>query len=324
MQANRPIPLVELSNPFSQLSPQRVFVTGATGFIGSILVHMLLDAGHRVTVYARHPSRAAAMFDNRVRCLPSLQALCMDDCFDAVINLAGAPVFGMPWTRSRQRELLDSRIGVTQELVRWVTVAQHKPSTWIQASGIGFYGVRRDDEVFTESSTSGGGFMAELARQWEAAVAPLNAYEIRKVVLRIGVVLGPERGLPLLLLPFRLWLGGRIGSGQQVLSWIHRKDVLAIIAMAMVDRSMHGVYNTVSPGAVRQSDFAQIVGRLLHRPVWFHVPATPLRWLLGEMVDILIAGQRVQPQRLLKAGYGFQFAHVEDALRDLTTRPREK
>lgn len=310
----RAIPAV---NPFQGLAYQRVLVTGATGFIGESLVKQLLDAGHGVTVYARNPLRAATMFQGRVRCVAKLQDLSAHDVFDTVINLAGAPVLGPLWTSKRQAQLLASRVEVTNDLVAWLATAKRAPSQWIQASAIGYYGVRAPQEQLTEASAAGTGFMVELCRQWETAAQAAQRYGVRQVVLRLGVVLGPGGALPPLLLPHRFGMGGRMGSGQQVLSWIHRADVLAIMARAIGDVRMQGIYNTVAPGALSQMDFAKTIGRVLHRLVWFPVPAAPLRWALGEMAELLLDGQNVQPTRLLAEGYAFAFDNVEAALRDL-------
>lgn len=305
------------SNPFQTLSPQRVLVTGGTGFIGSALVNQLLDAGHTVTLLARKPVRAAKQFQARVRCVPSSAALGAEDAFDSVINLAGAPVLGPRWSPRRQAQLLDSRVGVTQSLLQWMDRAVHKPTMWLQASAIGYYGVRSGDEWLTESSAPGRGFMSALCHQWEASARPVADQGVRLVVLRLGVVLGPGGALPPMLLPHRLGMGGRLGDGQQVMSWIHRHDVLHIMARAMADTRMQGTYNAVAPGAVRQAEFARTVGAVLHRPVWLHLPAAPLRWAAGEMAELLLDGQRVVPQRLVDAGYVFAYPGLQQALEDL-------
>lgn len=304
-------------NPFVSLDHQRVLVTGGTGFIGETLVGLLLDAGHEVTVYARDPLRAAFLFHGRARCVRTLWALTAHDHFDTVINLAGAPVLGPRWTPKRQTQLLASRVGVTQGLLQWLSTATHKPTTWIQASAIGYYGVRSPSELLTESSAAGTGFMAELCRQWEQSAQPVDTHGVRKVVLRLGLVFGHAGALPPMLVPYRFGLGGRIGDGAQMMSWVHLDDVLRIVARAMADTTMQGIYNAVAPQALSQAEFAAIVGRVLRRPAWLRLPATPLRWMAGEMAELLLDGQRVQPERLLQMGYNFEFRTVEQALRDL-------
>ncbi|GLK88008.1 TIGR01777 family oxidoreductase [Pseudomonas turukhanskensis] len=304
-------------NPFAGIPYLRVLITGGTGFIGETLVNDLLDAGHNVCVFARDPLRAATLFNGRARCIATLAALNEFDTFDAVINLAGAPVAGPRWTPARQKQLLASREGVSQTLVAWLNTARHKPQVWIQASAIGYYGVRNPQELLSEDSAQGRGFMAELCSRWEAANQPVTDAGVRQVVMRLGVVFGPGGALRPLLLPHRFGMGGRVGSGSQVLSWIHRDDVLQVIARALHDTSMRGVYNLVAPDAISQSEFATTAGKVLNRPVWLHVPSAPIRLLAGEMAELFVDGQNVKPTRLIEAGYVFRFPQLEDALRDL-------
>ncbi|WP_035054438.1 TIGR01777 family oxidoreductase [Andreprevotia chitinilytica] len=295
--------------------PQRILVTGGTGFIGEALVNQLLADGHDVTVLTRDPLTAAYLFDGRARCLRDLDTLHPDSAFDAVINLAGAPVVGGRWSAQRKARLLASRVGTTERVVDQMRLATHKPAVWINASAIGYYGDRPADEPLPESAAAGSGFMHELCQRWEDAAAGVDALGIRRVVLRFGLVFGPGGSLPMLLLPFRFGLGGRMGDGRQVMSWVHRDDVLAMIARALHDSTMRGIYNAVAPEAVPQAEFARTAGRVLHRPAWFPVPAWPIQLLAGEMAQLFIGGQRVVPQRLLDAGFVFRYPTVESALR---------
>ncbi|AVA35077.1 uncharacterized protein ACUXAV_003052 [Cupriavidus metallidurans] len=305
-------------NPFAGQSHLSVLVTGGTGFIGEALVTQLLDAGHTVTLLARDPLRAAYQFAGRARSVTSLDQLHAQERFDAVINLAGAPVLGPRWSQRRRAQLLASRVGVTQALTRWASHATHKPAIWIQASAIGFYGARDADQLLDEHSAPGGGFMSELCQRWEESAEPLRDYGLRMVVLRLGVVFGPGGALPPMMLPHYFGLGGRLGDGRQVMSWIHREDLLRILARALSDPGMSGVYNATAPGCLTQAEFAHTVGKVLRRPVWFHLPAAPLRWAAGEMSELLLAGQRVIPARLQREGFAFRFPAAESALRDLT------
>ncbi|KHK60553.1 NAD-dependent dehydratase [Burkholderia sp. A9] len=310
-----------VANPFAELPPGTVLVTGGTGFIGETLVNQLLDAGHTVTLLARDPLRAAYLFHGRVRSVTSVEQLQPHERFDTVVNLAGAPVLGARWSKRRQALLLASRVGVTQSLMRWVDTAEVKPRTWIQASAIGYYGVRPGDERLDEGSSAGTGFMSELCRQWEQSAQPLERHGVRAVVLRLGIVFGPGGALRPMLLPHYFGMGGRFGDGAQVLSWIHRDDVLRIIATAMSTRRMHGVYNAVAPTPLTQREFVQIVAKVLRRPAWLHVPAAPLRVAMGEMAELLLDGQRVMPARLHQDGFMFRFPAAEPALRDSMNRP---
>lgn len=306
------------SNSFAGSAHKRVLITGGTGFIGEAVISELLDAGHTVSVLARDPLKAADLFDGRVRSVQSLSELSHDETFDAVINLAGAPVAGPRWSPKRQAQLIASRVNTTEALMTWLKNARHKPALWIQASAIGFYGVRDASESLDEHASKGGGFMAELCARWEAAAQPATEFGVRQVVLRLGVVFGPGGALTPLLLPFRLGFGGRMGDGRQIMSWVHRDDVLQVIAWAFDDESLVGTYNMVAPETVTQAAFATNAGKVLKRPVWFHIPAAPVRALAGEMAELFFDGQRVVPQRLTEAGYTFRYPTLDAALRDLT------
>ena len=299
----------------------QVLITGGTGFIGRALVQRLAAAGHTVTVWSRHPAQAARQLGAGVRCVSALNAIAAADRIDAIVNLAGARVVGPPWTAARRQVLLDSRVGTTQALLQWLQQTGQRPSVWVQASAIGFYGVRPPEELLTETSAPGQGFMSELCVRWEQAAAQATALGIRQVVLRLGVVLGPGGALPQLLRPIRLGLGGRMGSGQQVMSWIHRDDVLTLITTALQapqnNPPMQGTYNATAPEPVPQATFARTAGQLLHRPVWLPVPAAPLRWALGEMAQLFVDGQNVVPARLQREGFAFAYPGLREALRSL-------
>ena len=305
---------------FSGFPPQHLLITGGTGFIGSALVAQLVEAGHQVLVLSRNPARAIGKRDSRIRYTDNLAAVLSDPAtrpFDAVINLAGAPVVGWPWTAARQQVLLDSRVGTTQRVVAAFSNASRLPGVWIQASAIGYYGVREPGEDLTESSQPGAGFMSELCRKWEAAAAPVADAGVRQVVLRLGVVWGQGGALPPLLMPIKLGLGGRIGSGQQIISWIHLQDVLRLIAHGLSSPAAQGVYNAVAPEPLSQADFVSLAGQILHRPNWLPLPAAPLRWVMGEMAQIFVDGQRVLPQRLVSEGFRFDFPNARSALVNL-------
>ena len=304
-------------NPFLGQAHQRYLVTGGTGFIGETLVNQLLDAGHEVTVWARDPLRAAYLFDGRARIIRDVALLDSSEHFDTVINLAGAPVVGPRWSARRKVQLLSSRLETTQSLLNWFTQAKFKPATWIQTSAIGYYGVRKSSETLNENSAKGTGFMADLCTRWEDTAQAADQLGARRITLRFGLVFGPGGALPALLLPYRFGFGGRLGDGQQVMSWIHRDDLLTLIAQAVQDDRMQGTYNAVAPEAVTQTQFAKTAGQVLARPVWLHVPAALIRGMAGEMAQLFVDGQRVIPQRLLKQGFLFRHPTLLSALRDL-------
>lgn len=305
------------ANPFAGKSWRRVLITGGTGFIGEHLVKQLLDAGHAVTVYTRDPLRAAYLFEGRARCITSLDDLSPADTHDVYINLAGAPIAAGPWTARRKKRLLASRVRTTGQLWACAARAEQKPQLWIQGSAIGFYGVQDGSIELDEQAPRGQGFMADLCAEWEQAAMPVTQLGIRQVVMRLGIVFGPGGALLPLLIPFRLGFGGRMGDGKQVMSWVHRDDVIAIMARAFDDTQYSGVYNVVSPDAVPQGEFASKAGQVLKRPVWLHIPDAPVRKLAGEMAELFFDGQRVVPSRLTQAGYIFQYPSVDVALRDI-------
>ena len=224
---------------------------------------------------------------------------------------------GPRWSPRRQRVLLASRAGLTAELSVWCAQNDRAPKVWVQASAIGYYGARAPNEALVETSAPGKGFMAELCAQWEAAAKPFAGSSTRQVVLRLGVVLGHGGALAPLLLPVRLGLGGRLGSGQQMMSWIHLHDVLQLIAHSLFNSSYSGTYNAVAPQPLSQAEFVSTACALLRRPQWLHLPAAPIRLLAGEMAELFVDGQKVLPQRLLEQSFEFKFPSMHSALSDL-------
>lgn len=305
------------------LKPQHVLVTGGTGFIGRLLVQALRDDGHSVTVWTRAP--ASAGFDAAVRCVRRLEDIPQTTAIDVVVNLAGAPIAGPRWSDARKAELLRSRVGMTDTLVGWIGQRSLKPALLLSGSAIGYYGVQAqgDPVELTESSPPQAVFMSELCRQWEAAAGAASRHGVRVVCMRFGVVLGHHGSLPLLLLPVKLGVGGKLGTGRQCMSWIHVQDLLR--AMTHVWRiaadpeapTAPQVYNFTAPGALAQADFTRTAAEVLHRPFWFPTPAWPLRLALGEQADLMLEGQRVAPARLLATGFRFRFPDARSALQDL-------
>lgn len=299
--------------------PQHVLVTGGTGFIGSTLVRALLADGHRVTVWTRQSRpRAAAPSDGPRYC----QAL--DDvagAVDAVINLAGARILGRPWTAARRQQLLRSRAGLTQQLVAWMARAQRRPRVLLSASAIGYYGVQPPggDGLLDEDSAPQPVFMSQLCQAWEQAAEAATGLGVRVACLRFGVVLGQGGALPMLLLPVRLGLGGRLGSGRQWMSWVHIDDLLRALAHVwqaseLAGPCLVGAYNITAPEQVRQFEFSQAAAALLQRPCFLPTPAWPVRLLLGEQSQLLLQGQRVAPVRLLREGFDFRYPTLAAAL----------
>ncbi|RYF32855.1 MAG: TIGR01777 family protein [Comamonadaceae bacterium] len=308
------------------LKPQHVLVTGGTGFIGRLLVKALREDGHAVTVWARKP--ASAGFDAAVRCVRRLDDIPQTTAIDVVVNLAGAPIAGPRWSDARKAELLQSRVGTTDTLVGWIGQRSLKPSLLLSASAIGYYGVQPQDDPaeLTESSPPQPVFMSELCQRWEAAAGAASRHGVRVACMRFGVVLGHHGSLPLLLLPVKLGVAGKLGTGRQCMSWIHVEDLLGAMKhvwriAAEPDESTAPTtpqaWNFTAPGALPQSDFTRTAAEVLHRPFWFPTPGWPLRLALGEQADLMLEGQRVAPARLLASGFQFRFPDARSALQDL-------
>jgi uncharacterized protein (TIGR01777 family) len=294
-----------------------ILITGGTGFIGSALVRRRLAQGDRVTVLTRRPARQRVPRGSALRYVATLNELTDDEAYDTIVNLAGASVVGPRWSAQRKAVLMHSRVATTNDLGAWLarTHAHQPPSTWVQASAIGFYGVRPANEILTETSAPGRGFMSHLCQAWESAAWDAAPSQTRQLFLRLGLVFGQGGALPMMLAPYRFGLGARLGDGRQVMSWIHLEDVLRLVDRAIEEPTMQGAYNAVAPDVVEQADFAATAGEVLRRPVFLRVPAAPLRWLTGEMGQLFLDGQRVVvPARLEAEGYVFAYPTLASAL----------
>jgi uncharacterized protein (TIGR01777 family) len=297
-------------------------VTGGTGFLGQKLVRALLRDGQRVTLLTRQARHAAWQFNGQVDCITSMDQLPPSRRVDVIINLAGAPVLGRCWTAARRAALRKSRVTLTDNVVAWIARAEHKPALMLSASAIGYYGNQARGnagaEALTEAAPPQPIFMSDLCREWEEAAAGAGAHGVQVACMRIGVVLGLQGALPMMLMPVKMGLGGRLGGGAQWQSWIHVDDVIE--GMAHLCRAgQPGVYNFTAPECVTQADFARVAARVHRRPYGFPTPAWPMRLALGEQADLLLEGSRVAPARLLASGYRFRHPTLEGALRSLSS-----
>ena len=285
----------------------RVAITGASGLIGKALVTSLQKSNHQVTRMVRGTAGPGELFWNPhdlaydSRTWPS---------FDAVVHLAGENLAAGRWTRNRMEKIRDSRVLGTTALSQAIARAPNRPTVFISASAVGIYG-SRGDEILTEGATSGTGFLAEVGRQWEAAVEPAREAGIRAINLRMGIVLSPAGGALRQMAPlFRLGLGGRLGSGQQWWSWVSLEDLIEMIALLLQSPDWEGPVNATSPNPVTNAEFPRLLAKALHRPALLPVPRWGLRATIGQLADeALLASQRCMPARLQKAG--FQFRHPE-------------
>ena len=303
-------PLMRKSGPVAS----HVLISGATGFVGGHLVRRLIARGDAVTVYTRDAERGLDRFGPQVRVVTSLDAIEPAARIDAIVNLAGAPIIGIPWTRRRRRTLLESRVQTTGSLVALCSRLERRPRVFVNASAIGYYGVR-SDQYLDERAAPQPIFQSVLCQKWEDAALAAEALGVRVVRLRFGLVLGRDGGaLPSLARPIRFGLGAVLGSGRQWVSWIHIDDLTRLIEFALDKPAVSGVLNAVSPGHVTHLQFQHVLARTLRRPVLFRVPAFIVRAALGEMAQLFVDGQRVVPMRALASGFVFRHPDLRETL----------
>lgn len=294
-----------------------VLVTGATGFIGSALVGQLRGAGQRVIVLSRDLKQARAAFGTEVWAVDRLDAIPSETRIDAIVNLAGARVLGLPWTASRRRALLDSRVGVTAAVVDLMRRLQQPPRVLVSASAVGFYGASPNASLEPrdeQASPRPGEFQSDLCAAIEHEARRAEALGVRVVRMRFGVVLGRGDGAyPMLALSSRLGLGAVLGSGRQPAPWIHLDDAVALIRFALADDRLAGPVNAVAPDTRPQADFARALAASFGRRVRLRMPYAPMRFALGEMAELLLEGQNAVPAAALHAGFEFRHANLDDA-----------
>jgi uncharacterized protein len=308
----------------------KVVIAGGTGLIGTALTRALAGAGHEVAVLTRRPVeevrglpagarpvRWSASAEGADAWAPELEGA------DGVINLAGASVGTRPWTAGRVREIRESRLRATSALVAAIAALPEsgRPRALLNASGIDYYGDRGDEVVDEGASGGGGAVLADVCERWEAAAVEAEPLGVRVVRLRTGLVFA--RGalaLRLTALPFRLFAGGRSGSGRQWVSWVHLEDVVGLYGLALRDPGVSGPLNVVAPEPVRNAELAVEIGRVLHRPVWLPQPAPLLRLAMRGMADLLLVGHRVTPAVAKGRGYEFRYPEVGPALTEALGR----
>ncbi len=294
----------------------RVAVSGASGFIGSAVVRRLEADGHQLSHMVRGVPRAG-----EIHWIPA-GALDMESLegFDAVVHLAAENISGR-WSHSKKARILNSRVQGTLTIAATLARLQRKPRVLVSASAIGFYG-SRGDETLDEGSAPGSDFLAEVARQWESATEAASRAGIRVALLRFGVVLGESGGaLKKMLGPFRMGVGGRIGSGQQWMSWVALDDAAGAVAHALANESVRGPVNVVAPNPVRNAEFTKILGEVLKRPTIFPMPEFAVKLAFGEMGQSLLLGsQRVLPKKLQESGFQFKFPQLKEALESTVAR----
>lgn len=293
----------------------RILVSGASGLIGKALLASFESPGTQVVRLVRGAAKNAAQvsWDPLAPLSPS-----MVSGFDAVVHLAGESIVGR-WTEEKRRAIRESRVQGTRHLAAALAQSDVKPRVLVCASAVGFYG-NRGDELLREESPGGQGFLPEVCRDWEAASRVAAEAGIRTVNLRIGLVLSATGGaLEKMLTPFKLGLGGRMGSGRQWWSWIHVGDIVGGVHHALGTESLSGAVNLVAPNPVRNAEFTKVLASVLRRPAFFPAPEFALRLAFGQMAadELLLASQRIEPGKLLASGYAFRFSELRAALENL-------
>lgn len=287
----------------------RVLVTGGTGFIGQALIPALQEKGHGVAVLTRRPSSGTAVNVEYVQAPDELA-----EPVDAVINLAGASLADKRWNAAYKQEMLESRVELTRRLGEYFGTLPTKPSIWLNASAIGYYGARGDEPLMEDADT-GLGFAAELCRKWEDAAA-VAAGDARLCLMRLGVVLDAGGGAyPQMAQPFKMGVANWIGDGRQWLSWIHRDDVVAAFCFALEHPTLHGPINVTAPTPVTSKGFCSAMRKVHRTFLALPMPGFVMRAMVGEMADeLLLTGQKVLPASLCDADFAFTFAAIDDAL----------
>ena len=298
----------------------RIIITGGTGLIGTALSKKLLEDDHEVIILSRNPTASRVPNGARVE---KWDAKTSDgwgsliNADTAIVNLAGAGIADKRWSDQRKKILHASRIDVGKAITAAVEAAEQKPKVLIQSSAVGYYGIH-DDGQLTEASSVGNDFLAKLCEEWEASTVSVEVMGVRRVIIRTGVVMSTDGGaFPRMAMPFKMFVGGSIGSGKQWLSWIHIADEVKAIQFLINNESVNGIYNLTAPNPHTNKQLSKIIGKVLGRPSFMLVPAFVMKILFGEMSTVLLDGQRVLPSNLESGGFTFKFPELEPALRDL-------
>jgi uncharacterized protein len=299
---------------------QRILIAGGAGLIGAALTQKLVDAGNQVWILSRHPEAARAPSGAQLVAWDGRTTdgwLPLVDQADAVIHLAGANIGASVWTDARRKEIVSSRVESGKAVCAAIQSASRRPKVLIQASAIGYYG-NSETAFFTEADPAGDGWLPGVCVAWEDATRPVEDLDVRRVVIRTGLVLDRHAGiLPRMELPFRLWAGGRLGSGKQWMSWIHIQDEIEAVLFLLENETARGAYNLTAPTPLTNVVFEHCLGKALQRPDWIAAPGFAIRLALGKMSELILQGQRVLPERLSAAGYAFHFTDLPSALADI-------
>ena len=298
----------------------KVMISGGTGMIGTALAQDLATSGHNVVILTRR-SYPGDTRNEKIRFVQWDGKTAGDwvaelENTDAVVNLAGENLSSSFWTEKQKRRIVASRVDAGKALAEGFAKASHKPGVLIQASGSGAYGTS-EEKVFTESDDYGSDFLASVTRDWETSTLPVEKMQVRRVIIRSGVVLENGKGaLRLMTLPFKLFVGGKLGTGRQWLSWIHLQDEVKAIRFLIENENARGIFN-LSATPVRNETFSKIAGKIMRRSAWLPTPAFLLKLILGEMSTMVLEGQNISSEKIQNMGFKFIYPKIDDALIDL-------
>ena len=297
----------------------QILVTGGTGFIGSALCEALTEKNHQVIVLSRFPKKVNPL----LTAISSLDEISIEQEIDAVINLAGEPIAAKRWSAAQKHKIRTSRLETTKSLIDFLSSRDKKPEVFISGSAIGYYGINlpnedKNDNLVGENAKGDDSFSSQLCQDWETIALQAEQLGIRTCLLRTGVVLGSKGALARMLPPFKLCLGGKIGSGNQWMPWIHIKDILGIIIHCLEKENIQGPINAVAPNPINNAEFTQSLGKTINRPTPLPMPSLAVKLLMGQMgEELLLSGKQVIPQKILNSEYVFEFELLNEALRDI-------
>jgi uncharacterized protein (TIGR01777 family) len=292
-----------------------ILLTGGTGLIGSALLKKLRNQ-HAITVLTRNPTKAYKQLGHDITVINDLTSLDDLDHIDAIINLAGESIADKRWSEAQKKRIEQSRWRLTDQLTELCKASANPPHTFISGSAIGFYGAQGQTRVTEDDNQPHDEFTHRLCAVWEQKAEAAASDETRVCLLRTGIVLAPKGGaLQRMSLPFKFGVGGPIGSGEQMMSWIHIDDMVDLILHLLNKESCSGPYNATSPNPVSNETFSKTLGRVLHRPVLLRVPSFAMKIMLGDMSTMILNGQAVLPERALESGFQFRHANLKDALK---------
>lgn len=305
----------------SEKKQNTILITGGTGLIGSALTHDFLKSFYKVIILTRHPEKLVERYRNQnVQGISSFDEILPNEQIDYVINLAGESIGGKPWTESRRKTIISSRVDTTNQLVKWLKIRPNKPQCIISGSAVGYYGINEQHnwQTLDEDSPSQPIFMSELCQKWENAILPLKAENFNIKIIRLGVVFARHApALKQMLLPIKLNTVGKIASGKQPISWIHIEDLISAIHFLLHSKQSESIYNLTAPDLKTQKEFVQISSEILKKTPFLPLPEFPLKCILGEQSQLITNGQFVYPKHLIAENFEFKYPTLKIALNNI-------